>query len=155
MVKKTILIVGLFLVVGLGMWQVVRAEECDNPGALTDSAVISGCISKYSGILDAIAKANTTNQQELDRMTTQIANLKLQIANMEKQLVKLGEDIFAREVKIGVQQELLSARVKRDYIRKRDQPILMLLFSSQTAQAFFTDLAYREKLARNDREVIG
>jgi len=132
----------------------VRAEVCDNPGGLSDPAVISGCISKYNGFLDAISKANTTNKQQLDKLRSQIANLKSQITSLEGQLGKLEKGIFEREVKIGVKQELLSAKIRQDYMMRRDQPILLLLFASDSAADFFKDLAFREKLASSDRGVI-
>ena len=150
---KRLLIVSLLLGY-LVTATVVHAEECDNPGGLSDTAVISGCISKYGGILDAIAKANVTNKGELDRLNSQITKLKSQISSLNTQLNKLEVEVFEREVKVGVKQGLLAAKVKQDYIRKRDQPVLLLLFSSRTASEFFRDLAYREKLARDDQEII-
>lgn len=133
---------------------VVQAEECDNPGALTDTAKISECISKYNGIADAISKANSNNQQELNSLNAQVSKLKGQIGSLGTQLDQLGKDIFDREVKVGVKEALLSAKVRQDYMRRREQPILLLLFSSESASKFFSDLAYREKLARGDKQVI-
>jgi len=131
------------------------AEECDNPGGLTDTVKIGQCIGKYSGVLDAISKANTTNARELASLNAQISNLKVQIGSLEKQLEKLGGQIFEREVKIGVKNELMAAKIRQDYIRKREQSMLVTLLASQTAQKFFQDIAYREKLAGMDRETIG
>ena len=149
--KKILAILGVLAVCGVGL---VKAEECDNPGALTDPNVIASCISKYGGILDAIAKANTTNANELANLNRQITNLKNQMTALDGQLTKLEEDIFDREVKIGIKQELLAAKVRQDYINKREQPILLLLFSSDNAGKFFANLTYREKLAGQDREII-
>ncbi len=131
----------------------VKADECDNISGLSLDQ-IGPCISKFSGIADAISRANSTNQSELNSLNAQIAKLKAQITNMNLQIQKLQADVFERQVKIGVRETLLAARVKRDYIRKRDQSILMTLFAADTAQGLFADLAYREKLARDDREVI-
>lgn len=133
---------------------VLQAEECDNPGSLNDISKIQSCISKYSGIADAISKANATNAKELQGFRTQIANLKSQIVSMDKRLVQLGQDIEDREVKIGVQQELLAAKVRQDYVRRREQLGLLTLFSTRTAAEILKDLEYREQLARQDRFVI-
>lgn len=133
---------------------VVKADECDNPGSLTDSVKINQCIGKFSGIADAISKANATNSQELASLNSQISKLKTQIDSLNVQIQKLTKDVFDREVKIGVRETLLAARVKRDYVRKKDQPILLLLFSADNATNFFRDLGYREKLAKNDRDLI-
>lgn len=154
--RKAKLLTLLFIVI-LGMFVVVKkvkAEECDNPGSLSDTSVISGCISKYNGILDAISKANSNNQQELKNLQNQIAKLQGQIKSLDARLVKLGEEIFSREVKVGVKEALLSAKVRQDYIRKREQPALLVLFSSENAAEFFKDMSYREKLALQDRNVI-
>jgi septal ring factor EnvC (AmiA/AmiB activator) len=138
----------------LVMATIVHAEECDNPGNLNDTQVISGCISKYSGILDAIAKANTNNKQELLGLQSQVVRLQGQIKALDGQLIKLSGDIFDREVKIGVKQEMLAAKVRQDYIRKKDQPMLLVLFAADTAADFFRDISYREKLAMQDRATI-
>jgi peptidoglycan hydrolase CwlO-like protein len=151
------LLIAILVTGSLGHWvtlQVARAEECDNPGSLTDLAKISGCINTYSQTLEAISKANATNAAELHKLKTQITNIKNQIVGLEKQLEKLSKDIFEREVKIGVKQELLSAKVRQDYVRKRDQLPLLALFSAQSAADFFRDMAYRERLARADQELI-
>ncbi len=144
----------IFLVLFSGYFSLIKAEECDNPGSLTDTQTISGCISKFNGIADAISKANSTNARELSSLNKQITNLKLQINSLNDQLTKLQKEVFDREVKVGVKEELLAAKVRRDYIQKRSQSLLLILFSAQSANEFFQDLAYREKLARSDREII-
>lgn len=144
-----VLMIGSLLIVP---W--VRADECDSPGSLTDSVKIEQCIGKFNDIVDAISKANATNATQLAGLNKQITNLKGQIASLDVQLNKLSQDIFDREVKKGVQNELLSARVRQDYVRKRDQSFLLLLFSSDSAADFFRDAAYREKLAQDDQEYI-
>src|SRR3990167_5640980 len=128
-----------------GRWAQVSAEECDNPGALSDSVKIQQCIGKYNGILDAIAKAISNNQEELNRLKSQVLNLKSQINSLDKRLTELSGDIFDREVKVGVQQELLAARVRTHYIRKREDAGMLIFFSSNSGGEFFRDLAYREK----------
>lgn len=130
-----------------------RAEECDNAGGLNYEQA-GACISKLQGISDAIAKANTNNLQELKNLQNQVAAMQNQIKNMDAQLTKLSGDIFEREVKIGVKQALLSAKVRQDYIRKNDQSLLYVMFSASTAADLFKDLSYREKLARQDRGMI-
>jgi polyhydroxyalkanoate synthesis regulator phasin len=132
----------------------VRADECDNPGSLSDTVKIQQCIGAFNGIVDAISKANTTNAAQLAGLKNQITNLKSQLTNLDAQLDRLSKQVFERQVKIGIKQELLSAKVKQDYIRKREQPLLLMLFSSDNATTFFRDLSYREKLAHEDRRII-
>ena len=135
-------------------YTLVHADQCESPGSLTDSVTIDQCIGKYNNTLDAISKANTTNAQQLAGLNSQISNLKNQIASLDNQLTKLEKDIFERQVRIGVKNALLSAKVRQDYIRKKDQPFLQLLFSADSASDFFKDLSYRQKLADQDRGVI-
>lgn len=144
----SLFVVSWFMVAG------VRAEGCENIGNL-NLQEIPGCISVYTETLNAIAKANTNNKQELSKFKSQITNLKLQIDSLNVRLDKLAKNIFDREVRVGVRKTLLAARVKRDYVRKRSESILMTLFASDSAQKFFRDVAYREKLANTDREEIG
>ena len=132
---------------------VVHADECDNISNL-NLEQIGPCINKFNGFVDAISRANSTNAKELNSLKSQIQNLKAQINGLEAQIIKLTKDVFDREVKIGVKQELLSAKIAQDYIQKRSQPLLLLLFSSKSASQFFKDISYREKLARNDHDTI-
>ncbi len=132
----------------------VRAEECDNPGSLSDPVTITRCIGKFNGILEAISKANSNNKQQLQGMQQQIAKLQAQIKALEMQIGVLQKGIFEREVRVGVKQELLSAKVRRDYVVKRDQPILQVLFAADGAADFFQDMFLREKLARLDHALI-
>lgn len=146
----------MVLVIGLvtGVRSIRADWNCNDPGSLPLEA-IAPCMSKISGILDAISKANSTNQAQLNNLNNQITALKGQIASLGQQLQKLSQDIFDQEVQMGVKQQLLAAKVRQDYITKSDQSIFMLLFSSDGAVDFFQGLALREKLAAQDREIIG
>jgi peptidoglycan hydrolase CwlO-like protein len=152
--KKGIVLVSL---IALFVWLTVgsaKAEGCDNPGGLTDPGVITSCISKYNGILDAIAKANSTNKQQLQSLQSQLSKLQGQIKGLDTQLKVLEKGIFDREVKVGVKRELLSAKVKQDYLRKREESIMRMLFSADSAADFFKDAVYRDKLAKLDKGII-
>ncbi len=132
----------------------VLADECESPGSLTDSVKIGQCIGKFNDTVDKISQANATNAKQLAEFKNQVSRLKVQLNSLDLQLDKLSKDIFAREVKKGVQNELLAARVHQDYIRNRDQSFLLLMFSSATAADFFRDTAYRQKLAQQDQQFI-
>ena len=153
MPKKAIFILVLLLGIA-GPVSRVLADECDSPGSLTDTVKIGQCIGRFNDIVDKISQANATNSKELANLNTQISNLKKQISSLDGQLTKLSKDIFEREVKKGVQNELLAARVHQDYVRNRDQSFLLLMFSSATAADFFRDTAYRQKLAQQDQKYI-
>ncbi len=137
----------------------VLAEECDNPGNLSDPVTISSCISKYAGILDAISKANSNNRADLNRLNSQITNLKSQINSLNNQVTKLQNQIFESEVKVGVQQELLAAKVRSDYVGRRRPTLLLSLFQSENAGGFLKNLETAQLLARRDKikieEIVG
>lgn len=141
----------IFLVFFSAYFSLIKANECDTT---RDPVKIGQCIDELQKTSNAIASANTTNAKELASLNAQISKLKTQINSLNNQITKLQKDVFDREVKIGVKDELLSAKIKQDYIRRKDQPLLLLLFSSDTAANFFRDLVIREKLAHEDRKMI-
>lgn len=148
--KKFVVISSLFIVV-LVAATVVRANECETT---RDPVKIGQCIDELQKTSNAIASANTTNAKDLANLNAQISKLKAQINSLNNQITKLQKDVFDREVKVGVKDELLSAKVRQDYIRKRELPILQLLFSADSASDFFKDLSFRQKLADQDRDFI-
>ncbi len=154
MLKKLVLAAITLLLCYFATVSLIKADECENPGSLTDTVKIGQCIGKFNETVDAISKANATNASQLAGLNKQITNLKSQIGSLDTQLDKLAKDIFAREVKKGVQNQLLAARVRQDYIRKQDQSTLLLMFASDSAADFFRDIAYREKLAQDDQLYI-
>lgn len=147
---------GLIVVMVILVTGIARAadERCTNPGSLTDVTLINECISSYSKTAEAIEKANTHNKQELQGLLAQVARLKAQLVALDKQLVKLGDELFAREVQMGVRKELLYERVRNDYIRGREQPMLMLLFANQSATTLLKNLSYRERVVNRDQLII-
>lgn len=153
-IKKFVVISSLLAVAMVIRTSVVRADECDNPGSLSDTVKIQQCIGSFNSLVDAISKANSNNAAQLVGLKNQITNLKNQIVGLDAQIAKLSQEVFDRQVKIGVKEQLLAVKIKQDYIRKRDQPLLLMLFSADSATKFFADLSYREKLAHEDRAVI-
>ena len=143
--KRLLVLLVAFVLIWSGVSR-VRAEECDNYGSLNEASVIR-CSDQLEIILGKYSRANNYNRQQLLGWQNQIKSL-------QKRVGELEAGVFERRVKIGVRETLLAARVKRDYIRKRDQPLLLVLFAADSAGQFFKDLAYREKLAQDDRDLI-
>ncbi len=143
------------LLVGyLVTWTVVRADlNCNDINSLALDQ-LQLCKDQFGKTLDAIASANATNAQQLTGLNKQINNLKNQLDQLDLRLKNLSANIFDRQVKMGVKNQLLTAKVRQDYIRKRELPILQLLFSTDSASDFFKDLSFRQKLADQDRDFI-
>ncbi len=133
-----------------------KAVDCEDVSKYVGYGLdeLISCKDQLGKTAQAIDDANKTNTRDLTNLRAQIAKLKTQISGLETQLARLTKEVFDREVKVGVKEELLTAKVRRDYIQKRSQSFLLILFSSRSANEFFKDLAYREKLARVDREII-
>ncbi|KKS32755.1 MAG: Modifier protein of major autolysin LytC [Candidatus Amesbacteria bacterium GW2011_GWA2_42_12] len=148
---KKILVIFTFTLLLFYSSTLVLADECETT---RDPVKIGQCIDELQKTSNAIASANTTNAKELAALNAQISKLKTQINSLNNQIIKLQKEVFEREVKIGVKDALLSAKIKQDYIRRKDQPLLLILFSADSAANFFRDLAIREKLAHEDRDLI-
>jgi peptidoglycan hydrolase CwlO-like protein len=152
--------VGIMLLAAMGLAFVghVRADVCDSLNAADISDPndprINQCVTEWGSTLDAISKANTNNKQQLQGLQTQITRMRSQIKGLEGQLNVLSKGIFDREVKVGVKQGLLAAKVRQDYVRKREQPTLLVLFAADSAAEFFREMEYRERLARMDQGLI-
>lgn len=144
--KKFILFFFTFTLLLSSSPALIYAEECDNPSSLNEAAVVR-CSEQLEKILGQYSSANNYNRQQLFGWQNQIKGLQNRIKELEA-------GIFERQVKMGVKQTLLSAKIKQDYIRKRGQSLFLILFSSDSAANFFRDLIYRERLARDDKELI-
>lgn len=144
--RKKLLAVGVLFVAILMTTGVVKAKDCNKPNTLSNGE-ISTCLNELKDFLDQFSSANAYNRQQLLGWQNEIKGL-------QNQVEQLKTEVFERQIKLGVREELLAARVKRDYIRKRDEPVLMMIFASDSAGKLFKDLAYREKLARDDRDLI-
>src|SRR3989344_3458549 len=134
----------------------VKAVDCEDVSKYVGYGLdeLISCKDQLEKRAQALDDANKTNTRDLTNLRSQIAKMKTQISGLEAQLAKLTKEVFDREVKVGIKEELLTAKVRRDYIQKRSQSLLLILFSARSANEFFQDLAYREKLARSDREII-
>lgn len=156
--RKRIFVLVLFLVISnqlsvISVGAEINCEDTSKYGSYGFDELKS-CQGQLEKTAQAISSANATNAQELSNLNTQIIRLKTQISGLDTQLDKLTKDVFDREVKIGVRQQLLSAKIREDYIRKKSQSSLLLLFASGSADKFFRDLAYRRYLAQLDRATI-
>ncbi len=134
----------------------VRASECENldPSKSSDPIRLRQCQDELSNTFDQISKANTTNLNELKGLQNQVAKLQAQIKILDNQLERLSSEIFEREVKRGVREELLTQRIAEDYRDKKGFSILSLFFSSDGAKDFFRNLVLREKIANQDKDLI-
>jgi SpoIID/LytB domain protein len=111
-------------------------------------------ISEIQKEIDALKPAQEYNKQELASLRKQLASLKSRLGSIAVQLKKLEESIFAREVDLAYQEEILSVRVRNLYKKSRQYSPLMLFLTSANASDLIRGLSYRETVANQDRAVI-
>jgi len=103
---------------------------------------------------DSRKDAHEKNKITLSEYEKQIISLSKKIISIEASLKKLEKDIFEREVDLGVQEEVLAARVRNYYINSSRFSPLLLLLSSGSAQELTRELAFRQQMTNQDRKVI-
>ena len=78
---------------------------------------------------DSRKDAHEKNITQLSAYRSQLIALQKKLADLDKKLKDTERQIFAREVELGVQQELLSTRVREMYKRSREMTLLTVLFT--------------------------
>jgi len=103
---------------------------------------------------DARKEAHEKNKITLAEYEKQLASLNKKLTAIEASLKKLEKDIFEREVDLGVQEEILAVRVRNYYINSRRFSPLLLLLSSGNAYELTRQLAFRQQMTNQDRNII-
>jgi peptidoglycan hydrolase-like amidase len=104
--------------------------------------------------LDALGPAQEKNKAELANYRKQLASLQTKLAALDKNLKATEKEIHQREIDLGVQEELLSARIREMYKRNREFTYLTILFSSRSIEDFSHGLALRTVAAKQDWQII-
>jgi len=105
-------------------------------------------------LLDAYKDAHEKNKIDLANYKKQLVSIQQRIAYLDKQLKETEKEILEREVDLGVQEELLAARLREMYKRGRELTLLALLFSSKSVSDFSHSLALRRTAAQQDWQII-
>lgn len=87
-------------------------------------------------------------------LENQINGIQNQIDAAERRMEVLEEDIFNREVDLGVQKELLASRVRSLYKKQHYSSPLLTLLSSQNASQLTKELFFKERVANQDQQII-
>ncbi|MDO8551427.1 MAG: SpoIID/LytB domain-containing protein [bacterium] len=103
---------------------------------------------------DARKDAHEKNKTTLAEYEKQVTTLNSKLTSIEKNLKSLEKKIFDREVDLGVQQEVLATRVRNYYINSHKYSSLLLFLSADNAYELGRDLAFRQKMADQDKMVI-
>lgn len=93
-------------------------------------------------------KATKPLEGQLDSLERQLAQIKVNVANLTANINKKQKDLDVREDKLAMQQALLEKRVRDYYIRSYLTDPLIVIFSSFNSGDLFRELSYRQSITR-------
>ncbi len=134
----------------------ITESDCLNksPSQLSP-AEMDECINNIiPKIAEAYAPAQEKNKADLEAYKKQLASIQTRLAALNKSLKETEKEILQREIDLGVQEELLAARLREMYKRDREFTLLTLLFSSKSVTDFSQGLALRQTAAQQDWQII-
>jgi hypothetical protein len=105
-------------------------------------------------LLDTYKDAHERNKSDLTNYKKQLVSVQNKIALLGNQLKQTEVEIKEREIDLGVQEELLAARLREMYKRGREFTFLTVLFSSRSVSDFSQGLALRRTTAQQDWQII-
>ncbi|MBU0569714.1 hypothetical protein KKB40_02955, partial [Patescibacteria group bacterium] len=129
----------------------ISAElNCDSPGP----GDIDVCLARIESEINALKPAQEYNKKELADLRNQIASLEKRIVGLSTQLGTTEQNINNREEDLAYAEEIFEEKTQSHYkfIRFYD-PILPFL-SSDSASGAFREIAYRTRAARHDIETM-
>lgn len=130
------------------------SSDCNQPGSNIPQDKWDVCREEYEKEAALLSQANATNREQLAGLQKQLSNLSQRIKALGGQIEGLSKDIVNREVDLGVQEKLLSERIRDYYVRRRYFSPLMIFFSSKTATQLTQELSLRNSIVNNDQMAI-
>ena len=103
---------------------------------------------------DSRKDAHEKNKSDLASFQKQLVSLQNQIIGIDKKLKDTEKEIYQREIDLGVQEELLSVRLREMYKRGREFNFLTVLLSSRSISDLSSGLALRRTAAEQDWLII-
>lgn len=128
----------------------LHAQECSP----ADGDPICKEYNELQKILDALGPAQEKNRNDLAAYEKQIISIQNRLKALDLEAAKTEKEIDERELDLGVQQELLNARLREMYKRGREMNFLTILFSSQSISDLSQGLALRRTTAQQDWQII-
>jgi len=103
---------------------------------------------------DSRKDAHEKNKSDLASYKKQLVTIQKKLLELDKKLKETEKEISQREIDLGVQQELLSTRVREMYKRSRELTLLTVLFSSDSISDLSQGLALRRRAAQQDWQIV-
>lgn len=103
---------------------------------------------------DSRKDAHEKNKSDLASFNKQVADIGKKLTTISNNLKLTEKEIYKREVELGVQEELLSARLREMYKRGREFNVFLLLLSSKNLGDLDRGMALRRNAAQQDWQII-
>lgn len=103
---------------------------------------------------DARKEAHEKNKSDLEAYKKQLGTIQTRLKLLDQKLKETEKELFQREVDLGVQEELLSVRLREMYKRERGMDLLTILFSSGSVAEFNQGLGLRRRAALQDWQIV-
>ncbi len=111
-------------------------------------------ISDLNDALNKSIAATKPLQSELDSMQKQIADIKVQVANVEEDMAIKKKQIDKGYADLAQKEELLSRTIRDFYVKSYYNSPLLVFFSATDASAMTQALAYQHAQTQQDKEII-
>lgn len=145
--KKTIFLIAIFVFSLLSLNFYVQAQGCP---ATDYDCQIAQLQKEYDSRKDAHEK----NKSDLASYQKQLSGIVAKLSDINKKLKSTELEITSREKDLGVQEEILSNRLRDMYKNGREFTVLTLLFSSKSAADFNQGLVLRQNTATQDWQLV-
>lgn len=152
--KSKILLVLFFLLIFILGSKLMIHNSTYAQCAPTDADEYCRQYNELQKLLDALAPAQERNKAELDKFKKDLEKIKQGLLVIENKLKINEQEITKREINLGVQKELLEARLRELYKKNRSFSPLIILISSQSAGNFTYELGLRQATVKEDLKVI-
>lgn len=104
--------------------------------------------------LEQSKAATAPLESTLTKLKTQLTDLQNRIAIVEKEVARKEKEVNESEVTLADTQELLAERVRSFYMRSFSFTPLVLYLSRKQIADFTRELAYQQRVTREDKETI-
>jgi peptidoglycan hydrolase CwlO-like protein len=152
--KFKIVLVTFFLLVVIFGSRFIIQDSIYAQCAPTDADEYCRQYNDLQKLLDALSPAQERNKAELEKFKNDLEKIKKGLIAVENKLKINEKEIFEREVNLGVQRELLDARIRELYKKSRSFSPLSLFLSSGTVGSFTHELGLRQATAKEDLKII-
>lgn len=150
--RNRLVLFGLLILVMGGL---VRADlSCDNKNGDALYECLGQQIGDLNKSLEMSVAATKPLESEINKLSSRIRQIQLQISEASKKQKQAELDITAREEKASESYKLLSIKTKEVYKRLRSKPMWASLVASKGLGEIRREITYRQESGDQDRQII-